>query len=50
VTAGHVLLGVGVVACGISLYQFLTRPAPAEQRAGLTITPLAAGAALGGTF
>jgi hypothetical protein len=49
VVAGHVLMGVAAVGVGVSLYQFFSRPS-VERRARLTITPLAAGAALHGSF
>lgn len=56
IVAGNVLAGAAVVALGISIYQFVTRPAPARQQTGdramLHLAPTARGATLvlGGRF
>lgn len=52
VIAGHVLIGVAAVGIGISLYQFFSRPRVEERPAAarLKLIPLAAGAALHGSF
>ena len=52
---GHVLAGVGLVAVGYSIYQFVSRPgemAPAPRRRALSINPAPGGAVvtLGGRF
>ncbi len=53
VIAGDVLLGVGLVAVGVSIYQFVTRPSLSEQGApSVSVAPAPGGAALmvGGQF
>lgn len=52
VIAGHGLAGAGVIALGISLYQFLARPDAPQDQPRMAVGPVAGGAALsvGGTF